>query len=195
MGESTAERLRWSAKEKLSRRKFLKRAGKVAVGVAALGAMAGAGWLVKEGRSRRPTVEQEKARLYFDNPNLGTEFVENIVVAGEAVGGRTFVSLRNRPAFSMDSDLKLGTVKEGERIDKLNRGEVVPKAIVVWGQDRKLQAQGRNQWYAFPNPKTGEMVFAYARLFEHDPGLLSVNPIDLSKPVPILTVNREVASK
>lgn len=186
MGESIAEGRFRSSNKKISRREFLKKA---AIGAVGIGAIAGVGWLVKEGRLRRQTGEQEKARLYFDNPNLGVEFLENIVVVGEVVGGRSFVKLRNRPAFSpaSASDFKLGT-NEGEVIDKLSQGEVVPKAIVVWGQDRKLQVQGQDKWYAFPNTKTGEMVFAYARLFEDNPGLFSVNPIDLSKPPPILKV-------
>lgn len=172
----------------MSRRQFLRLFGVVGASVigAELVAAAATGGIPFEkilrffSPERRATDEQQRAVVDFVSAP-DDQFVHNLELrVVENRGKIVTVKLRNMPETYKG---KLPEDKGGEIIRVLEPGTIVKKAIVVWGNDpdKPQLGQENSRWYAFPDPKTGEIVFAHEGGFKFNPQLDKVTPFEVRR--------------
>lgn len=193
MGESRIENSVGGIREtrrRMGRRDFLKLTA--GVGVVAAGAALARAPLIEGGKrllEERPTAEQQIAARILKHAGPG-DLVYNLVAVGEKDENGQIVRVKERRRPATMGARRRPSLKGSEAIGELPLGTRIDRAIVVWGNDPQFptDADEYSRWLAFPDPVTGEVVFANENGFELDDAnsqkLFKIDPDDIQGRLP-----------
>lgn len=127
-------------------------------------------------QTRKPTIEQQKARWLLDQDH--SDLITNLKVIGGRDRDRIIPArLRNRPATETSDPQD--SMRPGEKIADLDPGTDIIKARTVWGEITYLGGRSRIRWLAV-ELADGQVGFVEPNGVEPNDKIYKTTPVDLA---------------